>query len=66
MKTKNQSEQDLLDLGTNKAANEDGISPAAPRDGATSAGKQAWSPYEVWRTRVKTHSRPRPVDSAPR
>jgi hypothetical protein len=65
MKTKNQSEQNLLDLGSN-AANEDGISPAAPRDVAAPARKQAWSPYEVWRTRVKTHSRPRPVDSAPR
>jgi hypothetical protein len=66
MKTKNQSEQDLLDLGTSKAANEDGISPAAPREPTGPAHKQAWSPYEVWRTRVKTHSRPRPVDSAPR
>ncbi|MEO8063457.1 MAG: hypothetical protein ABI821_12000 [Pseudomonadota bacterium] len=66
MKTKNQSEQDLLDLGTSKAANEDGISPAMTRDVAAPALKQAWSPYEVWRTRVKTHSRPRPVDSAPR
>jgi hypothetical protein len=66
MKTKNQSEQDLLDLGTSKAANEDGISPAAPRETAAPVQKQAWSPYEVWRTRVKTLSRPRPVDSAPR
>jgi hypothetical protein len=66
MKTKNQSEQDLLDLGTSNAANEDGISPAAPREAVVPAHKQAWSPYEVWRTRVKTHSRPRPVDSAPR
>jgi hypothetical protein len=66
MKTKNQSEQNLLDLGTSSAANEDGISPAAPRDAATPARKQAWSPYEVWRTRVKTHSRPRPLDSAQR
>ena len=66
MKTKNQSEQNLLDLGTSKAANEDGISPAAQRDVAAPAVKQAWSPYEVWRTRVKSQSRPRPVDSAPR
>jgi hypothetical protein len=65
MKTKNQSEQNLLDLGSN-AANEDGITPAAPRDVAAPARKQAWSPYEVWRTRVKTHSRARPVDSASR
>ena len=66
MKTKNQSEQNLLDLGTANAANEDGISPAVPRDVAAPARNQAWSPYEVWRTRVKTHSRPRPLDSAPR
>ena len=66
MKTKNQSEQDLLDLGTSTAANEDGISPPVSRDVAAPATKQAWSPYEVWRTRVKTHSLPRPVDSIPR
>ena len=66
MKTKNQSEQDLLDLGVANAANEDGISPAAARDVAAPAQKLAWSPYEVWRTRVKAHSRPRPVDSVPR
>jgi hypothetical protein len=66
MKTKNQSEQDLLDLGVANAANEDGISPAPPRDVAAPVQKQAWSPYEVWRTRVKAHSRPRPVDLVPR
>ncbi|HLA71306.1 MAG TPA: hypothetical protein VK624_07330 [Steroidobacteraceae bacterium] len=66
MKTKNQSEQDLLDLGVANAANEDGISPAPARDVAAPAQKLAWSPYEVWRTRVKAHSRPRPVDSVPR
>ncbi|MEJ0085853.1 MAG: hypothetical protein WDO72_09230 [Pseudomonadota bacterium] len=66
MKTKNQSEQDLLDLGNSNAANEDGISPAVQREIATPVRKQAWSPYEVWRTRVKTHSRPHPLDSAPR
>jgi hypothetical protein len=66
MKTKNQSEQDLLDLGTSKAANEDGISPAAARETSAPARKQPWSPYEVWRTRVKAHSRPRPLDSVPR
>jgi hypothetical protein len=65
MKTKNQSEQDLLDLGTSNAANEDGISPPVSRDVAAPANKQAWSPYEVWRTRVKMHSVPRPVDSVP-
>ena len=66
MKTKNQTEQSLLELAEKSAANEDGISPAVSRDVAAPAGKQAWSPYEVWRTRVKTHSRPHPLDSAPR
>jgi hypothetical protein len=66
MKTKNQSEQEMLDLGTAKAANEDGISPPVPRDVAAPARKQAWSPYEVWRTRVKSHSLSHPLSSAPR
>jgi len=52
MKTKNQTEQNLLELAVTSAANEDGISPAS-RDNAP-ARKQAWSPLEVWRTRVKT------------
>lgn len=56
MKTKNQTEHHLLELAVNTAANEDGISPAASRDGAPR--KQAWSPLEVWRTRVKV---PAPV-----
>ena len=47
MKTKNQTEHHLLELATAPAANEDGISPDAVR-------KQAWSPLEVWRTRVKS------------
>lgn len=55
MKTKNQTEHSLLELAVAKAANEDGISPAATRE--SSAGrKQAWSPLEVWRTRVKPFS----------
>jgi hypothetical protein len=69
MKTKNQSEQNLLDLGTANAANEDGISPPVSRetrDVEAKARSQAWSPYEVWSTRVRTLSRPRPTDSAPR
>ena len=60
MKTKNQTEQNLLELAVAKAANEDGISPASAREVAAPARKQAWSPLEVWRTRVKTpnlHSR---------
>ena len=51
MKTKNQTGQDLLELAVATAANEDGISPGT-RD-ADAARKPAWSPYEVWRTRVK-------------
>ena len=65
MKTKNQSGQELFDLNATNAANEDGISPTVAREVAAPVGKQAWSPYEVWRTRVKTVSRPRPVESAP-
>ncbi|HEY6126009.1 MAG TPA: hypothetical protein VIV63_15255 [Steroidobacteraceae bacterium] len=54
MKTKNQTEQHMLELAVATAANEDGISPASPRENATPVRKQAWSPLEVWRTRVKT------------
>lgn len=51
MKTKNQTEQALLELAAiNKAANEDGFPAAGSPAGAR---KQAWSPKEVWRTRVK-------------
>ena len=53
MKTKNQTEHNLLELAITSAANEDGISPAGSRDGVTSVRMQAWSPLEVWRTRVK-------------
>ena len=52
MKTKNQTEHSLLELAVAKAANEDGISS---RDVDTVRTK-AWSPLEVWRTRVKTPS----------
>ena len=59
MKTKNQTEQNLLELAVKSAANEDAISSAAARESALVARKQtAWSPYEVWRTRVKTSARP--------
>ena len=54
MKTKNQTEHRLLELATTSAANEDGISPVASRESSTAVRKQAWSPLEVWRTRVKT------------
>lgn len=53
MKTKNQTEHSLLELAINKAANEDGFTPGVTREVA-SARKPAWSPLEVWRTRVKT------------
>jgi len=57
MKTKNQTEQHLLELAVAKAANEDGISPPSRdngRDNTSSVRKQAWSPLEVWRARVKS------------
>ena len=54
MKTKNQTEPNLLELAVAKAANEDGISSSGAREVSTPASKQAWSPAEVWRTRVKT------------
>jgi hypothetical protein len=57
MKTKNQTEQNLLELSTT-AANEDGISQPPARENATPARKQVWSPLEVWRTRVKTPAAP--------
>ena len=63
MKTKNQSDVHLFDPSIAKAANEDGITPAK-NDVATPAPKQDWSPYEVWRTRVKTLSRAATGDSA--
>ena len=64
MKTKNQTEQNLLELAANSAANEDGISPASAREPSSAPRKQAWSPYEVWRTRVKTPSQPAPAGNA--
>ena len=64
MKTKNQTEQNLLELAAKSAANEDGISPAVSREPSTPSPKQAWSPYEVWRTRVKTHSPAKPSGNA--
>jgi len=62
MKTKNQTEHDLLELAVATAANEDGISPPTRdigRDHSSQARKQAWSPLEVWRTRVKTPTQAR-------
>ena len=61
MKTKNQTEQDLLELAITKAANEDGF--GSPRD-TGSVRKQAWSPLEVWRTRVKPQPRQSRAESS--
>jgi hypothetical protein len=52
MKTKNQTGHELLELST--AANEEGFSASVSRNGTPVAPQPAWSPYEVWRTRVKT------------
>ena len=53
MKTKNQTEQHLLELAVKSATNEDGFSATSAREQSATPLKQAWSPYEVWRTRVK-------------
>lgn len=59
MKTKNQTGQSLLELAVMKAANEDGLSSAGARDSSGAMRPQAWSPREVWRTRVKSPSNSR-------
>jgi len=51
MKTNNQTEHDLLELSIAKAANEEGF--GSSRD-VNTVRTQAWSPLEVWRTRVKS------------
>lgn len=64
MKTKNQTEQSLLELAVAKAANEDGMNPPATRENTQPDRKQPWSPKEVWRTRVKAptpFTRPEPA-----
>jgi hypothetical protein len=57
MKTKNHTEQGLLELADTKAANEDGLTPPMPAiretNPSATSGKLAWCPKEVWRTRVK-------------
>jgi hypothetical protein len=59
MKTKNQTEQQhLLELAVATAANEDGISPPS-RDTAAPVRDRAWSPLEVWRSRVKAPTQSR-------
>ena len=64
MKTKNQTEQAMLELAVTKAANDDGISPAGVRETVSAARKQGWSPFEVWLTRVK-HSPASRSEAAP-
>ncbi len=59
MKNKNQTGQTMLESAA-KAANEDGFSAVISRDAAPTARKPAWSPYEVWRTRVKVSDPLRP------
>lgn len=53
MKTKNQTEQKLLELAAS-AANEEKFSKDSPSETSLTGSHLAWSPYEVWRTRVKT------------
>jgi len=53
MKTKNQTEQAMLELAVTKAANEDGFSPSATRESSQPDNSKPWCPKEVWRTRVK-------------
>jgi len=64
MKTKNQTEHHLLELALSSAANEDGISQAVSSDAAAPARMQAWSPLEVWRTRVKVPAHVNHTDAA--
>jgi hypothetical protein len=61
MKTNNQTEHSLLELTVASAANEDGITTVKSLEVVAPPRQQAWSPYEVWRTRVKT---PSPQNSA--
>ena len=65
MKTKNQTEQDLLELAVTKAANEDGLAPPGTREASQPVRKQAWSPKEVWLTRVKAAAPFNRPESAP-
>jgi len=65
MKTKNQTEHHLLELAASNAANEDGISPARSLDTSATARHQAWSPLEVWRTRVKVSASLNRTETAP-
>jgi hypothetical protein len=61
MKTKNQTERDLLEFAVAKAANEDGFSSTGD---TSTIRKPAWSPLEVWRTRVKAQPQQSRADSS--
>ena len=65
MKTKHQTEHHLLELAVTTAANEDGISPSGALDTSATARHQAWSPLEVWRTRVKVSAPLNRTETAP-
>jgi len=65
MKTKNQTEHPLLELAVTSAANEDGISPAGAKEISETARNKAWSPLEVWRTRVKVSTQISRTDLTP-
>ena len=65
MKTNNQTEQALFELAETRAANDDGVPPADLREEVAGVRKQAWSPFEVWRTRVKTPARVNRSEPAP-
>ena len=64
MRTKNQTEA-LPGLEVTPAANDDVLSQADLREGETTVRKQAWSPLEVWRTRVKAEKQINRSESAP-
>ncbi|HET9865590.1 MAG TPA: hypothetical protein VFP37_19290 [Steroidobacteraceae bacterium] len=53
MKIKNQTGHTVLESAPEKAANDDVFPNQAARETDTPARKPAWSPMEVWRTRVK-------------
>jgi hypothetical protein len=65
MKPQNQTEQNLLALAAASAANDDGFSSANAREPSPAPRKQGWSPYEVWRTRVKLATQTTPSGNAP-
>jgi hypothetical protein len=52
MKTKNQTGHTKLE-SPEKAANDDSFPNQTARENSAPARQQAWSPKEVWRTRVK-------------